>query len=149
LKTAFAAEPKNADTAGRIGEILRLQSWDGAEDYPDKAKAAMDWFARAAKLNPFDAYHPMRQGMCLVWLGQAAAATPYFERAGQLDPNSYYTVAHLGWHQFHLGDYARARAYFDRSLKLTPYGTPNPLARSYLDLMERRLKEPPSLLKPR
>jgi len=146
LKQAYAAEPMNADTAHRVGEFLRLDSWEGADDYREKAEAAIGWFERAALLNPYDSHPPMRQGMCLVWLGKPKDAGPHFERAERLDPNSYYTLAHLGWYRFHLGDTAGAKQYFERSLELTAYGTPNPIARSYLELIERRAKEPPSLL---
>ena len=46
LKMAFQAEPLNAATAYAIGEALRIQSLEGAENYRQLADEAMAWFAR-------------------------------------------------------------------------------------------------------
>lgn len=146
LQRAAAVEPMNAATAYEIGEILRLESWAGAEDFRERAAAAVSWFERAADLDPYDARARLRLGMCWVWVGEPEKATPFFDEAGRLDPNGYYTLALRGWHQFHAGNLEQARALLNRSLELTPYAAPNPIARSYLDLIERRAKEPPSLL---
>jgi O-antigen ligase len=146
LQRAAAVEPRNPATAYEIGEILRLESWDGAEDFRERAAAAVSWFQRAAELDPYDARARLRLGMCWVWVGEVEKAAPFFDEAGRLDPNGYYTLALRGWHQFHAGNLDRARALLSRSLELTPYAAPNPIARSYLDLIERRAKEPPSLL---
>ncbi|HEY6167194.1 MAG TPA: O-antigen ligase family protein [Verrucomicrobiae bacterium] len=146
LKHAHATEAMNPDTAFRVGEFYRLESWAGEDDYREKAETAIAWFDQSAALNPHDAYAPLRRGMCRDWLGKTNEASSDFERVARLDPNSYYIIAYLGWHQFQLGNLARAREYFQRSLELTPWQAPNPLSHSYLDLIERRLKGPPSLL---
>jgi Flp pilus assembly protein TadD len=77
--------------------------------------------------------------MCLHWLGRHDEAAPHFERARQLDPNGYYTTAHQGWHLVQLGDLAGAKPWFHRSLQLKPID--NPIAHSYLTIVERRLAE--------
>jgi O-antigen ligase len=146
LKRAAAAEPMNAETAYEIGEQLRVESWAGGDDYAERAAAAVTWFERAASLNPYDPSPRLRLGMCWVWVGQPDKAAPFFDRAGELDPNGYYTLAMRGWHQFHAGKLEQAKTLLQRSLELTPWGAPNPIASSYLALMERRASEPPSLL---
>jgi len=139
LEQAFAAEPKNSQTAYEIGECYRVQSWEGGDDYADLARQAMTWFARARELNPYDGYSSLRYGMCLDWLGEFDKSWPYFSRAEELDPNGYYTVAHVGWHYVQLGNFAAARPWFERSLRLEAEN--NPIARNYLDLCDRRLLE--------
>jgi O-antigen ligase/Tfp pilus assembly protein PilF len=146
LKRAAAAEPMNAETAYEIGEQLRVESWAGGDEYAERAAAAVTWFERAASLNPHDASPRLRLGMCWVWVGQPDKAAPFFDRAGELDPHGYYTLALRGWHRFHAGKLDQAKMLLQRSLDLTPWGAPNPIAHSYLALMERRAKEPPSLL---
>ncbi len=144
LKSAFDADPKNPTTAYEIGESYRLKSWQGEDDYPELAETAMTWFQTANRLNPFDAYSVMRIGMCLDWLKRHSEAGEFFLRAEKLDPNGYYMIAHQGWHRFQLEDYEGAKALFWRSLELTPHPYPNPIAHSYLAIIERRKAEKPS-----
>jgi O-antigen ligase len=139
LERAFAAEPKNFETAYRIGECFRVQSWEGGGNYAELAQQAMAWFDRAIKLNAYDGYSQLRYGMCLDWLGRRDEAWPYFNRAEELDPNGYYTVAHVGWHFVQLGNYAAARPWFERSRRLQWKN--NPIAENYLDICNRRLLE--------
>ena len=139
LERAFAAEPEDFETAGRIGECYRMQSWAGGDNYAELAQQAMTWFGRAEQLNRFDDFSFLRQGMCLDWLGRHDEAWKYFDRAEELDPNGYFTVAHVGWHFVQTGDYAAARPWFERSLKLEWKN--NPIAENYLALCNRRLLE--------
>jgi O-antigen ligase len=139
LQRAFDVEPKNFETAAGIGECYRVQSWEGGENYAELAETAIRWFARASKLNPYDSFSILRQGMCLDWLGRTEEATPCFSKAEELDPNGYFTVAHVGWHYVQTGDYAAARPWFERSLRLQRES--NPIAQNYLDLCNQRLLE--------
>jgi len=139
LQKAFAAETKNFETAYQIGEGYRMMSWQGGEDYQELAKTAMRWLKRSMELNPHDPYSVMRYGMCLHWIGQHAEAGPYFKRASELDPDGYYTLAHIGWHYVQLEDWATAKQWFERSLSL--FWTDNPIARSYLEIVNRKLAE--------
>ncbi|MEO8426343.1 MAG: O-antigen ligase family protein, partial [Verrucomicrobiota bacterium] len=141
LKNAFAAAPMNFDTAYQVGDLLRLQAWQGDEGWQDLAKESLTWFDRSMKLNRYDSYSYLRYGMCLDRLGRHQEATPYFKRALELDPNGYYTVAHQGWHSFETGDYAGAKPWFERSLKLKP--AENTIATTYLRIINRRLAETP------
>ncbi|HWI59814.1 MAG TPA: O-antigen ligase family protein, partial [Bacillota bacterium] len=118
LTQAFAAEPRNAQTAYDIAEAYRLQSWAGGDDSQELAAKALEWFDRAMKLNPWDGKSVLGYGLCLDWLGRTNESAPYFDRAEQLDPNSYFTVAHIGLHYVNLGDYAAAKPWFERSLRL-------------------------------
>jgi hypothetical protein len=136
---AFAVEPMNFANAYEIGEALRAQSWAGGENHGALATNAMMWFERSMRLNPYEAYAPLRYGMCLDWLGRHEEAKPYFDRAAELDPNGYYTVAHVGWHYMQTEDYAAARAWFDLSRRLEPRG--NDIATSYLAIANARLLE--------
>jgi len=140
LQKAFAADSKNFDTAYSIGEALRLQSWQGGEDFRQLAEDAIQWFQRAASLNPYDPYPLMRQGMCLHWLGRHKEAAPLFEKAFSLDPHSYYAHAHLGWHHTQLKDWEKAKECFQTSLALN--STHNPIATSYLKIVEQKLANP-------
>ena len=139
LQAAFEFEPGNFDTAYRIGECFRTQSFDGGADYEALAKTAMQWYERGMKLNPHDGYDYLRQGMCLDWLDQHDAAGPYFDRADALDPNGYYTEANIGWHYVQTGDFAAARPWLERSLRLQ--WRDNGAAASYLEIAESKLIE--------
>lgn len=142
LEKAFAAEPKNFAIAYDIGEAYRMQSFEGDPDYAHEATAAMDWFARAKQLNPFDGYNDLRTGMCLDWLGQTAASEKFYSEAERLDPNGYYTVALIGWHYVQTGDYAGAREWFERSLRLQrDQNNENIVASSYLEFVKQRMIE--------
>lgn len=134
---AFAVEPGNFETAHNIGEAYRVQSFDGGQDYEALAKIAMEWYARAMKLNPHDGYNFLRTGMCLDWLERHDEAELKFNQADALDPNGYYTAAHVGWHYVQTGDYAAARPWLERSLHLEWHD--NPIAQTYLDIVNERL----------
>jgi O-antigen ligase len=139
LKRAFAADPQNFQTAYDIGECYRTQSFNGGQAYETLAKTAMEWFSRGIKLNPYDGYNYLSYGMCLDWLERHDEAESYFNRADALDPNNYFTAANIGWHYVQAGDYAAARPWLQRSLKLQWEN--NQIARSYLDLVEQRLRD--------
>ena len=137
LKKAAASEPMNSDTTYEIGETLRNMSWQGNADYEPLAREAMGWFQRGTLLNPFDPYNYMRTGMCLDWLGQHDQAASYYAESVKRDPNNYYVLAHQGWHFVQVQDFATAKLWFERSYKLWW----NPIAKSYLAIVERKLSE--------
>jgi O-antigen ligase len=137
FEKAFAAEPQNFETAYAIGECYRFQSFDGAKNYESLAQTAMDWYARGMKLNPYDSYNYLGYGICLDWLERHDEAGIYFNRADALDPNNYFDAANIGWHYVQAGDYAAARPWLERSIKLQWFD--NQIARSYLDLVEKKL----------
>jgi O-antigen ligase len=137
MQRAFAAEPMNFETASEVGEAYRVESFNGGDNYADLGEKAMQWYARARKLDRYDAYSYLRHGMCLDWLDRHDEAGTYFSQAEALDPNGYYTVAIVGWHYVQTGDYAAARPWFERSLRLRG----NDIARSYLELAEQKLVE--------
>ncbi|HET7623792.1 MAG TPA: O-antigen ligase family protein [Verrucomicrobiae bacterium] len=139
LQKAFAVEPNNFETANRIGEIYRVQSWNGGAHYDQLARTAMDWFERGMKLNPYDGYNYLKYGMCLDWLDQTKKSGTYYDKAVKLDPNGYFTAAYVGWHYFQTGDYAAARTWFDRSMHLE--GNDNKIASSYLTIVNARMIE--------
>ena len=139
LEKAFAADPQNFQTAYDIGECYRTQSFDGGQNYESLAQTAMEWFSRGIKLNPYDGYNYLSYGMCLDWLERHDEAESYFNRADALDPNNYFIAANTGWHYVQAGDYAAARPWLQRSLKLQWEN--NQIARSYLDLVEQKLRD--------
>jgi tetratricopeptide (TPR) repeat protein len=139
LEKAFAADPQNIATAYAIGECYRMQSFTGGDDYAALAQTAMEWYSRGMKLDPYDSYNYLSYCMCLDWLDRHDDAEPYFNRADALDPNSYFVAANIGWHYVQAGDYAAARPWLQRSLKLQ--GNENPTARSYLSIVERKLRD--------
>jgi tetratricopeptide (TPR) repeat protein len=140
LEKAFAAEPGNFETAYSNGQAFRIESWEGDADYRELAGKAIDWFARAIKLDPYHGYSFMQYGMCLDWLGRFDEAQTQFERAVLLDPNGYFTAAHMGWHYVQKEDYAAAKTWFERSQHLLD-GPGNPIPNSYLPIVERKLVE--------
>ena len=137
LEEAFAADPHNFMTAYAIGECYRVQSFDGADNSEELAKAALPWFERGWKLNPYYGYNYLRYGMCLDWLERHDEAAPFFNRADACDPNNYFTAANIGWHYVQAGDCAAARPWLLRSVRLQPLE--NPIAQSYLQLVEQKL----------
>ena len=139
LEKAFAAEPMNFETAYAIGEAARADSFNGGDNYQAQATQAMQWLARAQKLDPYDPYSFLRYGMCLDWLDRHDEAGKYFSRAEALDPNGYYTVALVGWHYVQLGDYAAALPWFDRSFLLEVHE--NDIAVTYRSLAWQKLLE--------
>jgi hypothetical protein len=91
LKKAFAAEPRNGETAFAIGEAFRRQAQEGGDsyrnmegvDYRQLAEQAIEWFIRSEKLNAWNCYSFLSQGWCLDWLDRKAESAPCFDRAEQ------------------------------------------------------------------
>ena len=137
LGDAFACEPKNFNTCYEIGECYRTQSFDGGRNYAELATNAILWYAAAMKLNPHDGYNYLRTGMCLDWLGQTNQTEVLYSEAEARDPNGYYMADFIAWHYVQTGDFAEARHWFIRSIKLGPV---NPIASSYLSILEDRLE---------
>ncbi len=137
LEKAFAVEPDDFDAAYNIGEAYRMQSFQGGQDYQAQAETAMLWYSRGMLLNRYEGYNYLRTGMCLDWLGQNERAKKFYSTAELLDPNGYFTAANIGWHYVQTGDYAAAREYMKRSLQLQ--WDQNPIAQTYLDLVEQKL----------
>jgi tetratricopeptide (TPR) repeat protein len=127
----------NPQTAYDLGEIFRVQSFNGGQNYEAQARTAMEWYARGMKLDRYDGYDYLRYGMCLDWLGRHAEAGPFFSQAEALDPNGYYMVANVGWHYVQVEDYAAARSWLARSMRL--HWQENMIGRSYLEITERQL----------
>jgi O-antigen ligase len=139
LQKAFACEPEDFETAYEIGECFRVQSLNAGDSYAALGQQALDWYARAIRLNPHDGYSYLRTGMCLDWLGRQRESEPDYLAAEARDPNGYYTVANIGWHYVQTGDYAAAEEWFIRSLKLS--GIENDISKDYLGICESKLKD--------
>jgi O-antigen ligase len=139
LEKAFAAEPKNFETASAIGDIRQKQSAAGAQNSDALARQAMEWFQRSMKLNPFDGRPFINYALCLGWLERAQEAAPFVEKAMELDPNNYFILNGVGLHYVNLGNYAGARAFFERSRRLQWKN--NPIADSYLGIVNERMLE--------
>jgi tetratricopeptide (TPR) repeat protein len=139
MEKAFAVDPKNFQTAYDIGEMYRIQSFQGVPDNESLAKTAIDWYARAMRLNPFDGYNYLGTGMCLDWIGRSNEAEAYYSRAEALDPNGYYTVAYIGWHYVQTGDYPAARVCLERSMRLE--WDVNDIAHSYWEIVRDKLAQ--------
>jgi len=149
LTKAFAIEPKNPDTAYKIGKGYLTQSKEGGMryegqsleglTYKDLASRAMEWFARSSKLDPWNAYSFANYGSCLDWLDKQAESAPYFDKANQLDPNGYYALALIGKHYFDLHNLAASKPWFERSIRLQ--WNDNPISKTYLQLANQSLME--------
>jgi O-antigen ligase len=149
LEQAFQLDSSNFELAFKIGEVYRLRSWEGDQDYELMAKKAMEWFKIAAQLNPLDPFSPIRIGMCLDWTAKTVeekkAATPYFETGVRLDPNYHYPHNMLGWHYFQMNQFAEAKTHFLKSAGIYNRWL-NPIADSYLTKIDQRLAEERALL---
>ena len=137
LKRAFAVENKNWETAYRLGESLRQLSFQTPPNYQSLASESLPWFSESARLNRFDPLPLLKAGMSLDWLGRHAEAGDMFRRAHEIDPAGYLTRALNGWHCFQVGEYQKARTWFQESLKV--WGRDNPIATTYLRLVEEKL----------
>jgi O-antigen ligase/Tfp pilus assembly protein PilF len=146
LQKAFAAEPKDFETAYAIGEHLRMQGMQDPASGQELAADAIVWYRRSLTLNPYDPYSPMRIGMCLHWLRYPREADDWFQKALRLDPNSYFMLAHLGWHQWQSGQPEKARESLEKSLQLKP--SDNPFAQFCLKRLNDKV-EPKTLPGPR
>ena len=140
LRKAFGVDDRNFKTAYDIGMHFWREAGEGASGYEEVSKQAIEWFARASALNPLDPNSLIQYGMCLDWLDRFPEAKPYFEKALALDPNGFNTVGHMGWHYFQTGEYLEAKKWFEKSQGL--YWQTNPLAYTYLKIIERKLAEP-------
>ncbi|MCX6906284.1 MAG: hypothetical protein NTW03_22955, partial [Verrucomicrobia bacterium] len=138
LQQAFAIEPGNDETAYLIGEQYWWQVWQGDRHQLDYLHAAMDWFQRAAHLNPFAPESRLGMGACLDWLNRPDEAKRWFQEALVLDPNGLRTRALVGAHSFQAGDYALALHWLARALFLDPESS---LARHYYFLALQKLEE--------
>lgn len=130
LQKALACEPQNFQTAYDIGECFRTQSLEGGADFAGLAQSALTFYAQGIRLDPHDAYSPLRSGMCLDWLGRHSEAEKYYDDAEMRDPNGNYVVANIGWHFVQTGDYPAARQWFMRANKLANWQ--NDMAKNYL-----------------
>jgi len=139
LEKAVATDPKNALTAYDIGEHYRSLSLAAGDGYEITGRTALQWFARAAKLDPYDSYIPLRQGMTLIWLGENVPAQPFLAEAERLNPKDYYTLALLGWCHFEMAEYQEAVRFFELSLAFRNYS--NEVAVDYLPRARARLQE--------
>ena len=139
LHRAHALEPANAETCFALGEVQRVTAWDRPENYRELATEAMEWFDRAAMLNPYDSYPRLRYGMCLDLLGDRELATRHFLRALELDPNGGFTLVHVAWHYAQLEDWAKVKTFTERSVKVQP--NDNQMAHLFLATAIERLAE--------
>jgi len=139
LRQAHEVEPANAETVQKLGEIHRLVSWEGNDNWREQALAAMKWFELGMRLNPWESYNFIHYGMCLDWLGEHEQAATYFKQAEQLDPNSYYVPMMRGWHEIQAEHYAEARQHLERAMKIRWYDSA--IIVKYLAIANRHLAE--------
>ncbi len=146
LQQAWALEPGNAETAYKLGEQFRRRSFQGEDDYAQQAHSGMEWFERAARVNPYDSLSRLGMAACLDWTDQHEAAEGWYEQARKLDPNGVELREQMGWHCYLLGDYAQAISWFKQAFKLD--WNISPLSRYYWPLAEQKLAEQQRQSKP-
>src|SRR4029453_5830583 len=114
LETAWRIEPHNPWTASHMGDVLRLRSFHGEEGYEAVAEESVNWFEKAAQIDPFDPAFRIRAGMCLDWIGRHEDAEKYFREALRLDPEGRITSFYLGWHELQKGNEPAAKEGFTK-----------------------------------
>lgn len=138
LEKAHQADPADAETDLRIGEIFWETALDGRTGFEEQARQAIDWFAKAMNLNPFDPIAPLNIGQCLDWIGQTQQATGYFNLAEKRDPNSAYIATEMGRHFVTLHDFAAAKQWYQRSIDIDW----SPFAWGEILTLERLMADP-------
>jgi O-antigen ligase len=139
LEQAYALEPNNFNTAYRIAEAYRTQSFLGVGDYAALAEKSAGWYQRGITNNPFNGYNYLGWGMVLDFEGHHREAEPMFLKADELDPNGYFTAANVGKHYVDAGEYAAARTWLQRSWQL--FHPSNSIAEINLKIANDRLLE--------
>lgn len=99
-KAAFAANPFDERSAGRLGEISARRS---------DLKDAFARYSRAVELQPNDADANLGLAKVLIAMSQPEKAQPLLEHSAQLDPFNAATRYHLAAIYRHLGRTADAR----------------------------------------
>ena len=143
LHAAVEVEPRNPDLALQLGEVYRLESWEGEGAWRASADKALQWHAIAMRLNRWDTLPVLRYGMTLDWLGRHEDAAKTFEKATELDPNNHYVAIMRGWHELQVGNLMAAKQWLQRSVEIKWWA--NYLAYNYLALVEKRLAEEQSV----
>ena len=136
LQRASRIEPTNFQTAYSLGESYRTMSFEGGPNYRALAEKAIEWLDRAARLNRFDPYPPMRKAMCLDWINRHAEAEAEIRKALALDPEYYLVLAIAGWHYYQVGDDSTALKYLIESHNRN--WSNNPIKEQYLRLADER-----------
>ena len=144
LKRAHAYEPKNDIVTLATGELLRKTGWEGENGGEELVRAAIPWFERGIKLNRWSPYNYINLGMCYHWLKEPEKATENFEQARKMDPKGAYVLSMFGWHRLQLGELEGARDYFRESVNYLHHVGENDFAKSYLEIVERRIAEQPA-----
>jgi O-antigen ligase len=114
LTKAHEAEPMNWETDYLLGEYIWQFGLLEGSDSLDRARQALDWYARVIPLNRFDACAPIGCGMCLDRLGRVAEATPYFRTALRNDPHNGFVALEVARHCIELGDLAAAKKWLEQ-----------------------------------
>ncbi len=140
LQKALAFEPKNFETIYNLGECYRMQGQSGETNADAAAQLALDCYARGSRLNPHDAYCPLRSGMCLDLLGRHTGAEKFYSAAETLDPNGNYIVGSIAWHYLQIGDLSAARQWFIRANKLANWHNET-VKNSLLEVCEPKLMD--------
>ncbi|HVK59751.1 MAG TPA: O-antigen ligase family protein [Candidatus Kapabacteria bacterium] len=141
LKRAHACDPNNGMVVLATGELLRETGWEAETGGEELVRASIPWFEKGISLNRWSPYFYMNLGMSYHWLKETDKASQLFDKALAMDPNGYYTLSMYGWHQLQLGDLEAARQYFFRSHALQHLWGRNDFAKTYLEIVERRIAE--------
>lgn len=101
----------------RTGALWRVAP-DKAEERRAFAKAAIETYDRALKLNPYDAFVRVNRARMLDLLGEGQQAVQGFESAIEVDPaNAYAYFVFACYYRDH-GDPKRAKELFDKSASI-------------------------------
>jgi len=113
LERVLAAEPDNAKSYEHLGLVhLRLEHWESARDYSQKA-VNLD---RALA----DAWNNL--GAALYYLGRPQEALTAWEEAVEQDPSQYETLFNIGVKAPELGQMERAKWALRRFIETAPAG---------------------------
>ena len=139
LKQAQTYEPRSPQIAYNIGECLRIQSWEGGDNYVDLAQQANIYYAQAAKLNRTIQSHPSASGWLWTGLGGTAKLRVIMPRRRPWTRITHLWLPILGGIMCKSAIFSAARQYFIRANNLSGL---NEIAKNYLfNICEPKLIE--------
>ncbi len=109
LKKLLQSEPANGFIMLQMGK---------AHEEQGKIKDAKEWYNKAIKYQPIDAYSYL--GFLCLSNAQYSEAIKYYQKIVAIEPRDSNAWYNLGLIHLRLGDHGKARIYFEKSYEIDP-----------------------------